>query len=124
MANQKQMNQMMKQMQQMQAEMAAAQEALAAETVEGTAGGGVVKAVVTGTGHLTDRALDDPAPVEVTRGSEVGLALLLVEIRFGSVGKSATKELVEDDAALVDVPSTVVLPALKRLWRTVDDRVA
>ena len=52
MANPKQMNQMMRQMQQMQDDMAAAQAALAGQTVEGSAGGGVVKAVVTGTGEL------------------------------------------------------------------------
>jgi hypothetical protein len=46
------MNQVMQQMQRMQADMAAAQAALADETVEGTAGGGVVTAVVTGTGEL------------------------------------------------------------------------
>jgi DNA-binding YbaB/EbfC family protein len=45
-------NQMMRQMQRMQEDMAAAQAALADETVEGTAGGGVVTAVVTGTGEL------------------------------------------------------------------------
>lgn len=52
MANQKQMNQMMRQMQQMQDDMAKAQAALAEQTVEGSAGGGVVKAVVSGTGEL------------------------------------------------------------------------
>lgn len=52
MANQKQMNQMMRQMQQMQDGMAAAQAALGEQTVEGSAGGGVVKAVVSGTGEL------------------------------------------------------------------------
>jgi DNA-binding YbaB/EbfC family protein len=46
------LNQMMKQMQKMQADMAAAQDALADATVEGSAGGGVVKAVVSGTGEL------------------------------------------------------------------------
>jgi DNA-binding YbaB/EbfC family protein len=50
--NQKQLNQMMREMQKMQENMAAAQEALAEETVEGSAGGGVVKAEVTGTGDL------------------------------------------------------------------------
>jgi nucleoid-associated protein EbfC len=52
MANPKQVNQMMRQMQKMQADMAAAQDALAAETVEGTAGGGMVTAVATGSGEL------------------------------------------------------------------------
>ena len=52
MPNQKKLNQMMREMQKMQENMAAAQEALAEETVEGSAGGGVVKAEVTGTGDL------------------------------------------------------------------------
>jgi len=47
-----QINQVMRQMQQMQEDMAAAQSALADETVEVSAGGGMVKAVATGTGEL------------------------------------------------------------------------
>ena len=43
---------LLRQMQRMQQDMATAQAALAAETVEGSAGGGVVKATVTGTGEL------------------------------------------------------------------------
>jgi len=50
--NQKQMNQMMRQVQQMQEDMATAQAALADATVEGSAGGGVVKVVVSGTGEV------------------------------------------------------------------------
>ena len=43
---------LMREMQRMQQNMAEAQAALEAETVEGSAGGGVVKATVTGTGDL------------------------------------------------------------------------
>jgi hypothetical protein len=50
--NPKQMNQMMKQVQKMQADMLAAQEALAQATVEGSAGGGMVKVVVSGSGDV------------------------------------------------------------------------
>jgi nucleoid-associated protein EbfC len=46
------MDQMMKQVQKMQADMAAAQDALAEATVEGSAGGGMVKVVVTGSGEV------------------------------------------------------------------------
>ena len=46
-----QMN-LMRQMQRMQEDMASAQAALAEETVEGSSGGGMVKATVTGTGEL------------------------------------------------------------------------
>lgn len=52
MANQKQLNQMMRQMQKMQEDMATAQAALAEQTVEASAGGGMVKAVVTGSGEV------------------------------------------------------------------------
>ena len=63
------MNSMMKQMQKMQADMAAAQDALALETVEASVGGGMVKAVVTGTGELQSITISpdvvDPDDVEM-----------------------------------------------------------
>ena len=64
-----QLNQMMKQMQKMQADMAAAQDALAEATVEGSAGGGMVKVVVSGTGevqsvHIAPEVVD-PYDVEM-----------------------------------------------------------
>lgn len=52
------MNQMLKQVQKMQADMLATQEALASETVEASVGGGVVRAVVTGTGALESVTID------------------------------------------------------------------
>jgi nucleoid-associated protein EbfC len=56
------------QIQKMQADMQAAQDALANATVEATAGGGVVKATVTGDGHLRTISIDpsvvDPGDVE------------------------------------------------------------
>jgi DNA-binding YbaB/EbfC family protein len=59
----------MQQVAQMQAEMAKAQEALAAEQVVGTAGGGAVEAAVTGAGELVSITLSpdvvDPADVEM-----------------------------------------------------------
>jgi DNA-binding YbaB/EbfC family protein len=63
------LNQMMKQMQKMQADMAAAQDALADATVEGSAGGGMVKVLVTGTGevqsvHIAPEVVD-PDDVEM-----------------------------------------------------------
>jgi DNA-binding YbaB/EbfC family protein len=68
-ANQKQLNQMMRQMQKMQADMAAAQDALAAAVVEGSAGGGMVKATVTGAGELQGVSISpdvvDPEDVEM-----------------------------------------------------------
>jgi hypothetical protein len=67
--NPKQLNQMMRQVQKMQADMATAQEALANETVEASAGGGMVTAVVTGTGELQSVSIApevvDPDDVEM-----------------------------------------------------------
>ncbi len=60
---------LMRQMQRVQQNMADAQAALETETVEGSAGGGVVKATVTGTGELRAVAIDpavvDPEDVEM-----------------------------------------------------------
>ena len=53
-----QMNQMMKQMQKMQADMAAAQDALAEATVEGSAGGGMVRLTLQGAGDLKSIDID------------------------------------------------------------------
>lgn len=69
MTNPKQLNQMMRQVQKMQADMAAAQESLASETVEASAGGGMVTAVVSGTGELQSVSISpdvvDPDDVEM-----------------------------------------------------------
>jgi hypothetical protein len=62
------MQQLMKQAQQMQQQLLAAQEDLARASVQGTAGGGLVTATLTGAGELTDLAIDpkavDPDDVE------------------------------------------------------------
>ena len=60
---------LLRQMQRMQQDMATAQAALAEETVEGSAGGGVVKATVTGAGDLRAVSISpevvDPEDVEM-----------------------------------------------------------
>jgi DNA-binding YbaB/EbfC family protein len=62
-------NNMMRQVQQMQEQMFAAQAALAEMTVEASAGGGMVKATVTGTGDLVSIELApevvDPDDIEM-----------------------------------------------------------
>jgi len=62
------MQQLMQQAQKLQAQMAQAQQELADAEVEGSAGGGLVTATVTGTGELTALAIDpkvvDPEDVE------------------------------------------------------------
>lgn len=59
----KDMRQLMQQAQKMQAEMQRAQEELAGKTYEGTAGGGVVKAVVKGSGQL-EQVIFDPSVLD------------------------------------------------------------
>jgi DNA-binding YbaB/EbfC family protein len=61
MPNQPNLNQMMKQVQQMQAEMAKAQEELAAEVVEASAGGGMVTVKVTGALEVQEIRIDPEA---------------------------------------------------------------
>jgi hypothetical protein len=55
------MQQLMQQAQKMQRQLAAAQEELAAQTVDGTAGGGLVRATMTGAGELTAMTIDPKA---------------------------------------------------------------
>ena len=55
------MNALMKQAQQMQEQMARVQEELASETVEASAGGGLVTVKATGTGELSEIKIDPKA---------------------------------------------------------------
>jgi DNA-binding YbaB/EbfC family protein len=55
------MQQLMKQAQKMQRDLMAAQEELAAASVEGSAGGGLVRATMSGAGELTALAIDPSA---------------------------------------------------------------
>ena len=63
------MRKLMEQAQQMQEQMTAQQEKLATQTFEGTAGGGVVKAVVTGGGSMVSVEINpeviDPEDAEM-----------------------------------------------------------
>jgi DNA-binding YbaB/EbfC family protein len=62
------MQALLRQAQQMQSQLMAVQDQLAAETVEGHAGGGLVRAEVSGTGELASLTIDpaavDPQDVE------------------------------------------------------------
>lgn len=71
MAKRADMNKMMQQVQQMQAEMAKAQDELASETVEASAGGGMVKVKASGAGEVVEIKIapeaidpDDPEMLE------------------------------------------------------------
>lgn len=55
------MNKLLQQAQQMQQQMARAQEELASETVEATAGGGMVMVRATGTGEIVELKIDPKA---------------------------------------------------------------
>ena len=55
------MNKLIQQAQQMQTQMAQAQEQLAHETVEASAGGGLVTVKATGTGEITEIKIDPKA---------------------------------------------------------------
>jgi nucleoid-associated protein EbfC len=55
------MNKMLQQVQQMQEQMHKAQDELANETVEATAGGGMVKVVATGSGEIKEIKIDPKA---------------------------------------------------------------
>src|SRR4051812_50228402 len=69
MGGRRNVNKMMQQVQKMQEEMQRAQEELARETVTASAGGGAVKATVTGNLELVDLQIDpevlDPEDVEM-----------------------------------------------------------
>jgi len=82
------MQQLMKQAQQMQQQLAAAQDELASTTVEGSAGGGLVRATMTGTGELAALGIDpsavDPDDLETLQD------LIVAAVRDG---KRAADEL-------------------------------
>ena len=84
------MQQLMKQAQKKQAQLAAAQEELAAAQVEGSAGGGLVKATVTGSGELLALVIDpqavDPEDVETLAD------LVVAAVRDANGNASALQE--------------------------------
>ena len=89
----KDMQQIMQQAQQMQQQMVAAQEALAQKTFEGTAGGGVVRAVVKGTGELLsvdfDTSVLDPDDPEMAGD----LVVAAVNQALAAMGADAENEM-------------------------------
>lgn len=94
--NQPNMQQMLKQVQQLQSEMADAQEALKDETVEASAGGGMVKVTITGDLQVKEIVIDpdaiDPEDPEVLQdmvqaavNESIRSAQKLAEERMGSL---------------------------------------
>jgi nucleoid-associated protein EbfC len=89
MSSQDELSRMMQQVQQLQSDMAAAQQSLVDERVEGTAGGGVVKAVCNGQGELLaveiDPSVVDPSDVEMLQD--------LIVAAINDVHRKADEEL-------------------------------
>src|SRR5947207_13424314 len=81
----------MRQIQKMQQDMQAAQEALANATVEATAGGGVVKATVTGDGELRGIKIDPSVvdPDDVGTLEDLVLAAITEATRQAKAPQSA-----------------------------------
>ncbi|MCS1352745.1 YbaB/EbfC family nucleoid-associated protein [Mechercharimyces sp. CAU 1602] len=88
----KNMNQMMKQVKKMQAQMAKAQEELAEKQVEGTAGGGVVKVVMSGQKELISLEI---AP-EAVDPEDVEMLQDMITAAFNEAMKNVD-ELVQND---------------------------
>ena len=93
MGKRKNVNKMMQQVQQMQQEMQQAQEELARETVTASAGGGAVKATMTGNLELVELQIDpevlDPEDVEMLQD----MVLAAVNEALTSSKEMASKRL-------------------------------
>ena len=89
-------NQLMQQAQQMQAQMQAAQEALAQQTVTGTAGGGVVRVEADGQGMVRKVTIDpkvvDPSDVAMLEDL-VAVAVADAQRRAAELQQSAMGEV-------------------------------
>lgn len=83
------MNGLLAQAQAMQAQLAQAQQQLEATTFDGSAGGGLVKAVVTGTGELTGLTID---PQTVDPDDTDTLADLVIAAVHDASGKAAAAQ--------------------------------
>lgn len=106
------MNQMLKQVQQMQEEMAKAQEELKGEKVEATAGGGMVKVVMTGELQVAEVHIDP----EAVDAEDVELLQDLVLAAFNEALRSAqelqTRKLGAATGGLGDLAGGLGLPGL------------
>jgi DNA-binding YbaB/EbfC family protein len=85
------MNDLMKQAQKMQSQMAKIQEELAAETVEGNAGGGMVRAIFNGQGEIVSIHLEK----EVVNSDDIEMLEDLISAAVGD-GLRKAKELTSE----------------------------
>ena len=93
------MNKLMQQAQQMQQQMAQAQEQLASETVEASAGGGLVNVRATGNGDITEIKID---PKAIDPDDPELLADMVM---------AAANEAIRSAQALVETKMKSMLPA-------------
>ncbi|NJP99133.1 YbaB/EbfC family nucleoid-associated protein [Streptomyces zingiberis] len=84
------MQQLLQQAQKMQQDLASAQEQLAETSVEGSAGGGLVKATVTGAGELQGLVID-PKAVD-PEDTETLADLVLAAVRDANAAASALQQ--------------------------------
>lgn len=84
---------LMQQAQEMQEQMATAQEELAAKTFEGSAGGGVVKATVTGSGQVVSVDID-PAVIDPDDPEMLGdLVVAAINQALGSANEATQSQM-------------------------------
>ena len=97
---------LMKQAQEAQAKMAAAQEELAAATVDASAGGGMVKAVMRGDGQLASITIDPQAvdPDDITLLEDMVLAAVNEAARRVSEMASSKMESVTGGIDMPNLP--------------------
>lgn len=107
----KNLGNLMKQAQQMQAKMAEMQEKLAAMEIEGAAGGGLVRATVSGKGEVKrikiDKSLVDPNEVEMLED----LVVAAINDARGKVEAAAAEEMQKITGGLdLNLPGGMKLP--------------
>ena len=108
------MQQLLAAAQQMQNQLATAQQELADAEVEGTAGGGLVTAVVNGQGELVDITIDaaaiDPEDPEETAETLADLVLAAVRDAYNGVGDLQQEKMGPFAGAICGMGEAVGLP--------------
>jgi nucleoid-associated protein EbfC len=108
------MQQLLAAAQQMQSQLATAQQELADAEVEGTAGGGLVTAVVNGQGELVDLTIEagaiDPGDPEETAQTLADLVLAAVRDAYRAVGDLQQEKMGPFAAGIGGMGEAVGLP--------------
>lgn len=96
------MNKLMQQAAQMQQQLMAAQEEMAGQEFEGSAGGGVVKAVVTGGGDLVSVVID-PSVIDPDDPEMLGDLVVAAVNQANKVAKEAAQDQMGDMTGGLDL---------------------